>query len=240
MAIDYEKAFKNALGFVKNKNRFGIMFLVNLFSVFILGVPFYLLFGGITSLFGVAILISFLVIFITNTFFDGLFVHNFKNPKSVGKSARFVFKIFLKLLTANAFIALGSLILALIPYAGILFVILFVFAVFFVNQEIVLKKREPFKAIRSSVNIFRSHWLYVVITFLLSTVVVTILILIFSIPILLFIGVGVTKNILLNMFIQQHLLEFIITVLILLIGFAFAKLFDIGLRTSVYLQIKRR
>lgn len=279
MKVDFGKAIRKSLKFAVTKDKFLPYFLFCLIATLLILYPLMnilktlpnLLASGeeietleasvITSLGinGIILAIFALIIILVALLIQTTYIDNYnkwsKNKKSLFKDSVQVAKSkYISILGASIIILLAGTILGVIPLIGTILSILLSLIVFFVYQDIILKKSGAIKGIKNSYYIFRENILNVVITYLLASLISIFIIGIFALPLLIvfakmfipLIGTDVAPetsieiitNIQTIMFDNQLALG--ITGLILIIGSVISKLFGIAIKTDVYNQLKKR
>lgn len=252
MKVDFESAVSHAWQFAKSIERLFVLSLFYLVAALLILLPVIFIYRNITlgafqlvnlvqffvGLFA-AVIIAILLVLYSNL----MFMHNYANQKSVAKSAVYAKKRYLRFLGAMIIVGAIDLIASIPPIVGFVLSIIVGLIFFFVQQEIAVAGSRISKSLSNSYNIFKRNWLQVVITFILSALLGFLIILIFAIPLLVVAFATILPSIGTGQIVPALLANlplFAVTGLILLVGVAFASLFTIGIKTDIYLQLKKR
>ena len=207
----------------------------------------------------VAIAISALLVLYSNL----AFTHNYANQKSLGRSFGYAKKKYLRFIVAMAIVAIIQFI-ATFPFSMVEFItsstlaivlanslnfivsIILALVFFFVQQEIAVKGSRISKSMSNSYGIFKRDWFQVFLALLISAILGLVIFIIFAIPLIVVafatlwpaISAGQVAQLVSAMLANLPL--FALTGLILLVGIALATLLTIGIKTDIYLQLKKR
>lgn len=251
MAVNFEAAVGRAWKFATNIDRLAaqsVMFIVAL-SLIVLPVislvrsltasPMQLIglaASGLGFVLGIVIGVLILV------FSCLMFTHNYANQKSLSKSADFAKSRYLRFLAAMIIVGLITGVVSSAPILGIIFAIIAAIVFFFIHQAIAVSDKHLSDAFSLSYGLAKKNVPTIIITFIISAVIALVVIAIFAIPFLLvFLGtmLSMTKTQFFSA-IMSNLPLFLITGIIIVIGVAFATLLTIGIKTDVYMQIRKK
>ncbi len=269
MGVSFEGAVARGWQFAKSKERLFVMVAVYFVSALLVLLPIISIYRNITlgalftfsfalSLLGLVVAIVIAALFIMFSML--MFTHNYANQKSLRKSASFAKKKYLRFLGATIIVTVIS-ILATSPFSVaealiqslavkiLVNVVSFIVSIilglifFFVQQEIAVGGSRIMKSLTNSYAIFKRDWLQVLITLIVSGLMGLLIILISAIPLLLVAVATIVPAISTGQFVPALLANiplFILSGLILIFGIALATLFSIGIKTDVYMQLKKR
>jgi hypothetical protein len=192
--------------------------------------------------FGGLIIVA-LVGFLVYMFLIIIYTHNYANRKSLGQSADFAKKVYLKYIAVFIAMAIITSIASSVPIVGMIVSIVIGLLFFFVYTEVAVSNSKFFDSFSNSYKLFNKNKLDVLVTFLLSGILSFVIVLIFAIP-LIAVGAmtlitGMSAGDFVAVFAANAPL-FVITGLILAVGIALAVLFSNSIRTDVYLQLKKK
>ncbi len=251
MAVNFEAAVGRAWKFATNIDRLAaqsVMFIVALSLIFL---PVVFLVRSLTAspiqiiglaASGIGIFLSIIIGILILIFSCLFFTHNYANQKSLSKSADFAKSRYLRFLAAMIIVGLITGIVSAAPILGIIFAIIAAIVFFFIHQAIAVSDKHLSDAFSLSYNIAKKNILAIIITFIISAVIALVVIAIFAIPFLLvFLGsmLSMTKTQFVPM-LMANMPLFLITGIIIVIGAAFATLLTIGIKTDVYMQIRKK
>jgi len=266
--VDYNKAIKNAWSFASEPSRFLYIFLFYCLAIIVVGIPLLIMGKSIISMFsimgaqslsqlpsfsnflvyGIVFVISVIFITLLALFIDGVFIHNFVYRKSLKESALFVKKRYLTMVLVSIIIACISFIGGLFPgILSVLISIIISLIFLFAFQIIIISNAGVGETIDISLKIFTQRFSTVLVTWLIGSLLSLLILVISAIPISIilillipsFIGnvsLGVLSAI--KTTIISNIIPIVIGFIILLIGASISKLFQIGIVTDVYTQLK--
>ncbi len=268
MGVSYEGAIGRGWQFAKSMERLFLLFIIYLASALIVLLPIVSIYRNITlgALFTLNFAVSLLG-FVAAIVIAGLlmlfstlmFTHNYANQKSLRKSASFAKAKYLRFLGATIIVTVISVLvtfpfsiadslaqsaLAKILLSSVNFIISIILSLifFFVQQEIAVGGSRIGRALGNSYAIFKRNWLQVLITLIVSGLLGLLIILISAIPLILMV-VATIPSISTGQFVPAMLANiplFILSGLILIFGATLSTLFSTGIRTDVYMQLKKR
>lgn len=269
MEVSFEGAISRGWQFAKSTERLFVMFVVYFVSALLVLLPVISIYRNITlgalftfsfalSLLGlvVAIVIAVLLIMFSTL----MFTHNYANQKSLRKSASFAKKKYLRFLGAMIIVTVISVlvtfpfslaesisqsIMARILVNAVNFIVSIILGLmfFFVQQEIAVGGSRIMKSLTNSYAIFKRDWVQVLITLIVSGLLGLLIILISAIPLILVAVATIVPAISTGQFVPALLANlplFLLSGLILIFGAALSTLFTTGIKTDVYMQLKKR
>ncbi len=247
MKVDYERSLRKAWDFANDGRRFTI------YSLYIvaMGLMFFAAFLSILNkgimLSGVEFIAAFLVTLLLGVFIDATLIHNFTKPKSLKQSARVVASRYSTLLAVVIFILVLNWVAGIISISpmGVLLSliaqIIIALVFFYAYQEVVLSKRNFSKTVNSCWSLFTKHWIHLIITGVIITIVSGLIILVSAIPlILLFVMVAYNAAGFSMSMIYSNAAMVFVSALSLIFGITLSKLLTIGIMTDTYTQIKKK
>lgn len=248
--VDFEGAIGNAWKFAKDKERLSVLFGLDIVSFVLAFLPMFLILRSVRpSAIGVLgllqslgwIFVGVIIAVLVMLFSLLMFTHNYANQKSLGKSANFAARNYLRFLAAMVVVWVVEAILVFvpIPIVNLALAIIAALAFFFVSPEIAVSGNGVFNSISNSYRLFRQNWLRVILTILLNAVLGLIIVLIFAIPFIVSLFLFILPAAI-SGGVMSVLPAVIVTGLIMLVGFTLATLLTIGIQTDVYMQLKKK
>lgn len=253
MAVSYGKAVKNSLKFSIVPEKVAVFTLVSLVTFALIFIPVLeMLQGTISVATGIYLAVGVIVGVILGVVITAGTIHNYpirKNP--LHKSLIAAKSRYVAAFLAMIFIVILSSILGFIPYLGSIAGLIVSIIFFFIMQEAVLTKNKLKKIIGVSWGLFRNNMGTVIITWLITIVISSIIVGIFSIPLLVMLFktislstlTGLTQETMITMFttaLKENMLWYAIGGIFFLIGSSISKLFGLGLATDIWQQIKKK
>jgi hypothetical protein len=171
------------------------------------------------------------------------YTHNYANRKSLGASSTFAKKIYLRFLAVFIALAIISGIASSVPLVGIIVSIVVGLLFFFVYQEVAVNNSKFTESFSRSYELFNRNKLDVLVTFLLSAILSIFILIVFALPLLAVGAMTLVSGINGGGFVAAFMANaplFVITGMILAVGFALACLVSNSIRTDIYLQLKKR
>ena len=265
MKTDYGAAVSRGWKFARSVERLFLLFIIYLASALMVLVPIIFIYRNITLgtlLTGSSILsflglfVAIIIVLLLLTFSSLMFIHNYANQRSLAKSAGFAKSRYFRFLAAMILASLISMVIGL-PFSlldaatrsvlasalNFIVSLLLTWVFFFVGQEIAVGGSRAVKSLSNSYSIFKRNWVQIAATWIITTLLAFLIIIVFAVPLLVAVVMTVLTAIGTGQVVPAILANlplFIATCLILLVGVALAGLFTIGIATDVYMQIKRK
>jgi len=252
MPVDYGKAIGRAWDYSANTKRVCVFTLFALVSAAFVLAPLLFVYSKIVAMGSFSILVMmqsfvwlFLGIVIASLIFTYamlMFVNNYATRKSLSVSAGFARSNYLRFLGVMIVSVAVTTAVSIVPFGiGILLSIIAGFVFFFIYQEVGVRGNGIHDTLSNSYNLFMKNKLDTLITFILSTVLSIVIIVIFAVPLLIVGFMSVFSAIRTGAFMQALMAQaplLAVTGIIFAIGAVFAILFSNSIRTDVYMQLK--
>ena len=265
--VNFGEALRKGMGFAAEPKRWlplfvldAIVLLVFIYG-FLAGAPEFFdlmassgsdpLFGAqVATLVGNFILVG-IVWYVLRLWLLGALVHQSAKPREYEKSFKVSFNNIHKIIVATAVVAIITTIVGAIPVIGWLFSILLSIAFFFILQGIILDRLGVASTLKTSWKIFRKDPFDVFISWFLISVVSSLIMLIFALPLLFYVGefffsaaiagtfeTGGSAMVL--AYFQENMAMITVLGLIALVGMEAGQAFAARAQTEFYLQLKKR
>jgi hypothetical protein len=181
---------------------------------------------------------------LSTIFITGAVVYQSWKEKEFGKSWSVSCNMYLTLVAVTVIVALITFITSMLPYIGLVLPFIVTIAFLFVNQFVVLGNSGFRDALENSVKTFRNKIRAVLITWVLTAIFSSIIMLVFSLPLLSTFALfatqyGVEDAFYLTLFYQDTAWLYLEGI-ILLLGFSISKVFSLKFMTEVYLQLSKK
>ena len=251
MKVNFGGAVSRGWKFAKNTQRLTAQFLICTIAVMSFLLPVIFLYRNITigALQSSALVQSYVwlfvalvVIILLLTYSTLMFMHNYANQKALGKSADYAKSRYLRFLLAMVIVGTISSIAEIVPFIGLILSFVAGLIFFFVQQEIAVRNSGLSKSFSNSYEIFKRNWFKVFLTLVISGLAGLLTIIVFAIPLFVVafgtIGPAITSGQFITALLANMPL-FAVTGLVLLVGVALATLWTIGIKTDVYMQLKK-
>ena len=251
MKVNFGGAVSRGWKFAKNAQRLTVQFLICTIAVMLVLLPVVFLYRNITigALQSSALVQSYVwlfvalvVIILLLTYSTLMFMHNYANQKALGKSAGYAKVKYVRFFLAMMIVGLISFVADIVPFVGFIFSFVISLIFFFVQQEIAVRNSGLSKSFSNSYAIFKRNWFKVFLTLIISGLLGLLVIIVFAIPLFAVMFATIGPAIASGQFVPALLANlplFIATGLILLVGVALATLWIIGIKTDVYMQLKK-
>ncbi len=181
---------------------------------------------------------------IVNIWITGAVIHQSKNTKQYDESWRVAFRCMPTLIMALIVVSVLSFSVSVVPYIGTLLSIVIALMFLFLNQFIVLDRKSLMDSIRSSIGTFRGKMLGTFWAWLVSVVITTLMIMVFTIPLILafyVLGTEYTgEDAITSMMMHPDATLIYVTGLVMLLGIAFSRVFALKYLTEIYVQFKKK
>jgi hypothetical protein len=131
----------------------------------------------------------------------------------------------------------------MVPYVGWLIGIFVSILLFFPFQVIIGKKKGFYEGLKESYDIFRKHWAYVIGVYLILTLMIIVILLVFSLPMLILAFSVLTSesaSVSLLILVKEQMSLIIIAGIILLLGLAISRAFSLKAQTEFYLKFTKK
>ena len=251
MKVNFEGAVSRGWKFAKNTQRLTTQFLIYAIAVMLVLLPVIFLYRNITigALQPAALVQSYVWLFVALLiaallliYSALMFMHNYANQKSLAKSAGYAkakyFRFFLAMMIVGAISSVADI----VPFVGFIFSLVTGLIFFFVQQEIAVRNSGLSKSFSNSYAIFKRNWFKVFLTLIISGMLGLLVIIVFAIPLLVVAFATIVPAIASGQMVLALLANlpmFVVTGLILLAGVALATLWTIGIKTDIYMQLKK-
>ncbi len=247
MKVNFDGAVSRGWKFAKNTQRLTTQFMIYAIAVMLVLLPVIFLHPNITvgALKSAALAQSYAWLFVALVptmllliYSALMFTHNYANQKSLAKSAGYVKSRYLRFFLAMMIVGLVSSVADIVPFVGFIFSLVTGLIFFFVQQEIAVRNSGLSKSFSNSYAIFKRNWFKVFLTLIISGLLGLLIIIVFAIPLLIVALPALVSGQFMSA-VLANLPLFIATGLILLVGVALATLWTIGIKTDVYMQLKK-
>lgn len=251
--VNFGSAISGAWGFAKDGKRLATLSLVYVILAALVLSPLLLVyrnFGALTTLnpttilgafalFGVAAIVAVLVVL----FMTALFIHNYSSKKTISASAAFAKSVYLKFLAVIIIYGIIHVLVSLVLFIGIILSLIVSIMLFFLQVEAVIGRSSVTKSFSNAYSMFSRRKKDTFLTFLLSVVIELLIVGVFALPMLALVFSSAAAGLSSGQFtatIMARLPLFAVAGIILAVGAALATLFNVGLQTDVYRQMKGR
>ena len=201
-----------------------------------------------TAFFGVLLL--FLAWGLVTLWINGAVIHQSHKEHEFNKSWSVSGKRYLSILGVTVITAAVGMIVGMVPYIGFVFSIIAGLIFFFTMQSVMVKGNGFAAALEDSYEIFKKHPFKVFLIWLLVAIMSVLILFVFSLPMLALAfktilsvtasGLQDTAALIgLISAVQGNLVQFFVSGIILLVGFAITRAFAAKAQTEFYLQLRQ-
>lgn len=199
---------------------------------------------------GLGLVVMFIVYGLIRLYISGAIIHQSVKPKETKQSWTVAKERYFTLLAVIVIVSIASSIGGMVPYVGWLLSIIIGLVFFFALPPTIVDKKSFDDSIRISIDLFREKTADVFLSWLLITIVATIIFFIFAVPLLVVsLGIflpyfitlqsGTSGTEIFNMLIQSGWSLYPAT-LVLVVGIAISHVFNLFAQTNLYVQLKKR
>ncbi len=252
MAVDFESAVSRGWRFARSLERIGVLMMFYIVAALLVIVPILFIYKTMTvGAFNVASMLQSFVGLLLAIIFAGLivlygtlaFIHNYANQKSLNKSFDYASKKYLRFLGAASIVGLVGAIAGAVPVLGVVFSIVVSMIFFFVQQEVAVRGSTISKSLTNSYDMFKKSWLQILIALIITVCIGLVLLIVFAIPLLLVVFATIflpaTAGAPIAPAITANLGLYALAGLIFIFGLALTVLFTTGIKTDVYMQLRK-
>ena len=199
---------------------------------------------------GIGLFAVFIVYVLIRIYIGGAIIHQSVKPKETKQSWTVAKERYFTMLAVIVIVSLATSVVGGVPYIGWVVSIIVGLLFFFALPPTIVDKKSFDDSIRTSIDLFREKTADVFLSWLLITIVATIIFFIFAVPLLvvslgIFLPYFITNQSgtggmeILNMLIQSGWSLYPAT-LVLVVGYSISNVFSLFAQTNLYQQLKKR